>query len=846
VLTTDQPVVGRVPDLGAERSAPQATLAVLDALIGRDAELALALNLLENPSVRLLTLVGPAGVGKTRFALELARVVQGRFPDGVWFVDLTDIRDAARIPEAVARTLGLRDAQRPAADVLEVHLGSRQALLILDNLEHLSGAATSVAALLRASPGLRVLATSREALRLHGEQRLPIPPLTCPPPNAVIDSTEELERSSAVRLFLERARAVAPDFALTPANARTVARLCASLDGLPLALELVAARADVFSPEVMLERLSRGEPLATSGAADGPARHRSLEAALDWSYALLRPDQQALLRRLAVFEGGWSVAAARWVADTSSLGLDAFEGLLALVDRNLVRAVGTQVEPRFALLETMRVFALSRLAESRELNEIAARHAAYFLWYAETAETHLRGAEQMQWFEHLERDFDNLRAALRWAQDHDPETARRLGAALWRFWDTRGYRSEGRRWLEAMCVDAKLQTPTPALAKVLLACGALALSAGDLSAAEPWLERSRAAFESLQDELGAADAASLLGTAAYVRFERERADVLYVNALGVKRRLGDRHGTADLLVSLGMVLRDRGELERAEAFVEEGLSIHRTVGNLTGVASSLLRLGSVVIDREQLERAAQLFTESHALFTRLGQDQGAAAALIGLGELERLRGDLRGAATPWAHSLQLLYRIGQPFGVSWCLETLAEVAALSGHQQVAARLLGSSMALRDALGVPSDPDDAASRQQRLEQIRNALGPDVFASAFEEGRRSPLGTAVEVALQLERDLHAPPAPRTASELPSSAPSSNAVELSGRELEVLRLVAQGMSNKRVARALGLSDNTVKFHLNSVFNKLGCRTRAEATRLAVERGWLESVTAEAEPRT
>jgi predicted ATPase/DNA-binding CsgD family transcriptional regulator len=822
-------VLSRLQIVSDNDAQPQITadgggsFAVHESLVGRETELALALNLLTNANVRLLTLVGPGGVGKTRLALEVKQRLKTHFPDGAWFVDLTDIHTASRIPEAIARALGLRDAQRPAADLLEYHLGSRQALLILDNLEHLPGAAASIAALLLSSAGLQVVATSREALRLHGEQRLPIPPLACPAPSFERANLTDLERFPALRLFLERARAVAPDFALTDDNAATVVRLCASLDGLPLALELVAARADVFSPEVMLERLERGEPLAMAGAADGPERHRSLEAALDWSYALLRPDQQALLRRLAVFEGGWSVRAVRTVADTAQLGLDAFESLIALVDRNLVRSVGTQREPRFALLETMRSFAFSRLAESGELEQVAARHAAYFAAHAETAEAQLRGPDQTQWFEQLEQDFDNLRAALRWTRQHDLELGRRLGGALWRFWDARGYRDEGRRWLESLVPESG--AVTRAGAKALLAFGALALSAGDLASAGAQLERAHTVYEWLGDEFGLADALSLLGTTAYVRFERDRAEYLYTQALEIKRRLEDRHGTADLLVSLGMVLRDRGELERAETVVAEGLNMHRAVGNLSGVASSLLRLGSVVIDREQLERGAGIFAESHSLFSQLGQEQGAAAALIGLGEVARLRGDLRGATRPWTKSLQLLYKIGQPSGVIWCLETLAEVAMDADRAALAARLLGSSAALREALGVPRDPEDTCASQHRLEVIQVKLGREAFETAHAEGRRVPLGAIVEAAVRLEEELS------VRSEDTLSAPT----ELSQREAEVLRLVAQGQSNKRVAKALGLSDNTVKFHLNAVFNKLGCRTRAEATRLAMERGLL-----------
>ena len=796
-------------------------------IIGRDADLLSAQQLLMSDAVRLLTLVGPGGVGKTRFALELAKNAAPHFADGAWFVDLSELSNASRIPEAVARALGLRDAQKPAALLLEYHLRTRKALLVLDNLEHLPGAAAVVAALLLPSPHVRIIATSREALRLHGEQRFALAPLALPATLEAI-SLVDLEASGAVQLFLERARRAAPDFALNSENAATVAQLCARLDGLPLALELVAARADVFSPELMLERLERGEPIVTAGAADGPERHRSLEAALGWSYALLSPEDQRFLRRLAVFEGGWSVEASERVAGTAGSSSDAFARLVALTDRSLVRSVGSQREPRFAFLKTMRAFALAQLEASGELSATAARHANNVLEFAERAESELRGPDQALWLERLENEFDNVRAAFSWAAVHSNELGLRLSGALWRFWDARGYRSEGRRWLEGFLAAQDQSAPTPARVKALLAAGSLALSAADLSSASVHLEQARAGAEYLEDRGLKAETLNSLATVAYMRFDRERAEALYAEALEIKTALQDRHGTADLLVSLGMVWRDQGQLERAQSSVEKGLGLHRAVGNLAGIASSLLRLGSVMIDLERLSEAAALFEESRAMFERLLQEQGAAAALIGLGEIARQRGDLRGAATPWAESLRLLYKIGQPYGLSWCLEALGELALTSEQPLTALRLFEASAALRETVGIPDDPDARVALAQFSAQLSATLGRDALEAAILEARNLPLGEAVKEARDFAAELNA-------RETTKSDVARGALALSQRESEVLGLVAKGLSNKRIARALGVSDHTVKFHLTSVFNKLGCRTRAQATSIAAERGLL-----------
>ncbi|HEY3079985.1 MAG TPA: LuxR C-terminal-related transcriptional regulator [Chloroflexota bacterium] len=418
------------------------------ALVDRERELALACRLLRAEGGRLVTLLGPGGVGKTRLAIAVAEALLPGFPDGAWLVDLASVGEPGLVVRAIAGALVVGEAGGPGAiESLRRHLRNRRLLLVLDNCEHLLAAMPEVGELLGDCRGLTILATSREPLRLRWERRLPVPPLALADPRGD-RSPDMLLASPAVALFVERARAVRPDFALDETNGQTVAELCARLDGLPLAIELAAAQSDALPPAALLTRLKRHLPLPGAGPADGPSRHRTLAAAIGWSYDLLDAPARELFRRMGVFAGGWSPAAAEAVIGQP--GLDALDGLLALVDKGLVRPAGQAIgRPRFGMLETIRQFALERMDEADELAEVRRRHAQHYLALAERAAPEGRGPPRSAWFDRLEREHDNLRAALRWAAEQgDAETELRLGAALWRFWDARGHVREGIDWLE--------------------------------------------------------------------------------------------------------------------------------------------------------------------------------------------------------------------------------------------------------------------------------------------------------------------------------------------------------------------------------------------------------------
>ena len=732
-------------------------------LIGREREVAAVVGILRRADVGLVTLIGPGGTGKTRLSLQVAAELLDDFPDGVWFVELAPLTDPALVTTTLATTLGVKEAaDQPLRDSLLAFVRDKRLLLVLDNFEQVVAAAPLVADLLRGAPHLKILVSSRVVLGVYGEQDVRVPPLALPDLQH-LPPLEQLTQYEGVRLFIERAQAAKADFQVTTANAPAVAEICHRLDGLPLAIELAAARVRLLPPQALLQRLSSRLQVLTGGARTLPARQQTLRQAIAWSYDLLGPADQLLFRRLGVFAGGCSVEAAEAVCNPDGeLGLEILDGLQALLDQSLLQQVERPVgEARFTMLETIREYALEQLAARGEVAELQQRHAAYYLTLAAEAEAHLWGAQQAAWLERLEVEHDNLRAALgrTWGAGAAsgagmvPGGAAEVGMevmlGLGSFWYRRGYLSEGRAWVERALRRTGETARTRARAAALFGSGFMAIFQGEVSTARVRLEESIAIWRELGDKHGLAVALFGLGEVAVNQGDEAVALPVLEEARVLLQEVGDKPYHTLALMHLGDVALAQGNYATARRHYEEGLAIQRALGGTWFIAQLLNNLGEVARCEGDYGRAQPLYEESLAKFRALGTTGDIARSLHNLAYVAHAHGQDEQATALFEESLRLFHERGNRRGIAECVMGLAAVALLQQQPagaERAARLLGAAEMEFEAIGAVMWPADRLEYGRSVAAVRAASSEEGFAATWAEGRAMPLEQAIASALE----------------------------------------------------------------------------------------------------
>ena len=794
---------------------------------------------------RLITLTGTGGSGKTRLALEMSRDLLEAYPDGVWFVELAPLSEEALVPKAVAEAVEVPERpDEPLADTLIEVLGSRELLLVVDNCEHLLEAtARLVDVLLDSCPRLRVLATSREALGVEGELRWPVPPLNAPDPR-YSSMVEELERSESARLFLARARNRDPSFAFTPDSAQTVAEVCSKLEGIPLAIELAAARVGTLSLEQISERLEGSLELLTGGGRTAAPRQRTIRGTLDWSHELLCERERRVFRRHSVFAGGFSLEASEAVVPDESIAeSEVLELLSGLVEKSLVIAelAAESGGVRYRLLDTIRQYALEKLEQSGEIEDVKRAHAEYFLALAEEAEPELIGPREAEWFERLVEELDNFRAALSWASVHgEAELSLRLAGALGSFWFWKGHSGEGRGWLEGALNQ---EGPTSVLTRAK-ALGAASLLASQLSD----YARARGAAEEglrLSKEAGTEGShrpffvwnsppTFFLNRLANVSMEegdRERARALGEESLALSRQSNEVQGIVWSLLTLAIAATLRADYEQAERSYAEGMSLVRELDSAYARFLYLQNWGWTTLLQGDPARATALIEEAVDLARerRRGFMGLLSRPLDNLGWSALLGGELGRAKAQFAENLMLSRERGNKGTLLMSLEGLACVAGAEEEALRAARLFGAAEALMEAIGYRLVPQERAVLEPYRDSVRSRLGEAAWEEAVAEGGALGLDQAIGFALSKGKPSKRLPPATPPPEVSSTHEHPGG--LTSREVEVLGLVAEGLTNAQVAQRLFLSPRTVQRHLNSIYHKLGASSRTVATRFAIE---------------
>jgi predicted ATPase/DNA-binding CsgD family transcriptional regulator len=813
----------------------------LTSFIGREQEITTVCELFRRPEIRLLSLIGTGGVGKTRLALQVATRLSKDFADQVCFVSLMEVSDPELVVSTIAKTLGLQElGSQPILELLKAFLKEKHLLLLLDNFEQVIEAAPALVDLLVACSNLKILATSRELLRVSGEYTFFVTPLALPD-LARLPEKEELLLYPSITLFLERARAVLPEFSLNEENARVISEICIHLDGLPLAIELAVPRLRLLSPQIILERLDQRFQVLTYGMRDAPGRQQTLQNTLEWSYRLLNPREQQLFRCLSIFVGGCTLQALESIWELAGHLQEeelVLEGVASLLDKSMLyRSIRAAEEPRLLLLRTVREYGLQRLSLTGELEQVQWAHATYYLALAEEAEPELKGSHPRPWLERLQREHDNLREALCFLIAHEgneasmgTEMALRLGKALERFWMIGGHVKEGRDLLERALKRSR-GGPPAIRGHALCIFAVLTRYQGDYHVANEACEESLAIFRELGDPVGIANSLYRLGYVTWMRGDAARARTYYEESLEIAQGKACKDARSETLYYFAYLAFFQRDAQLARLLIEESLDLSRELGDQYNIAIALNLLGWISLLQEDIIAARMLQEESLATSRELGNQRGIAHALSALGEIASMMGDFAQACERYEEGLALLIWLDDRLTVAFYLEGLARAAVTLGEAIWAVHLLSTAQALRQGMGAPmTTPLERDVREEILSTLHDLLNERVFADAWAQGQAmSPEQAVAARHLSTQTASLSPEEKQSVMSIPS--PRSLHDDLTPREREVLRLVAQGLTDAQVAERLVVSRRTVNFHLTSIYRKLEVSSRSAATRYVLK---------------